>query len=206
MKSYDKAHPIMTRGPTSHSIPHRPLNVHGDVVVPLLQSLVSGLMLAICGVGVLWGFFGLAPVPVFLVSLAMGVIFAWFWRLDVATQTLWSIEEFAQLDLDGDGVKGNPRTVRLEDPTPTGQRVIDLNGIASDDLRQFAITALTGLNERVVCDRFDMSQETWNELRDSLVSRGILRWKGQPNSTAGVMLTEDGVGLMRRILDLSPTE
>jgi len=206
MKRYNDTHAI-TRQPTTISTPHRPLSVEGDVAVPLLQSLVCGVLLAVLATGITWGFFGLPAAPVFLVSLSVGVMASWFWRLGVISETLWSIEEFAGVDIDGDGITGQPHVIRIEQETRTGQQIYELGGIASQDIREFAIVALTGrLNERVVCKKFALSQGDWNGLRDNLITRGVLRWKGAPNSTAGVILTDNGAALMTSVLDHSPTE
>ncbi len=199
MKTYDA---VTGKQRVTTLTPRRPLSVVEDFTVPLLQAGVSGFLLALLAAGVLWGFFGLEFLPVFLVSLSVGVIAAWFWRLDVASATLWQVEEFFGKDLNRDSVVGRPQTVRLEIATPAGQRIIDMDGLASSDLRRFAVMALTGrLNERHVKAQFGWPQETWNELRDNLIARGVLRWKGRPGSTAGVVLTEDGMAMMRQVLD-----
>jgi len=202
MKHYNTTQQLVSK-----ATPHRSLNVESDVVVPLLQSLITGGALAMIVVFVAWGIFGLAAGPSFAFGLALGVVAGWFWRMSVITETLWSIEEFAGVDLDGDDVIGRPReTIRLELPTPSGQRIFDLDGLGSDDLDRFARLALSGrLNERTIDALFGIGQADWNEMRDSLVDRDVLRWKGRPGTTAGVALTDEGIDLMTRIRDLSPT-
>ena len=191
----------------STATPHRPLSVESDVIVPLLQALVSGLVLTVISTGVLWGFIGLDFAMVFWVSLICGVAVAWLWRLGVADEALWVIEEFLDVDINQDSIKGKPSVVRLEQVTPTGLKVYELAGIPSESLQDFAVVALTGrLNERLVEHKFGLKQAGWNELRDNLIGRGVLRWKGAPNSTGGVMLTDDGVALMSNVVNHSPTQ
>jgi len=196
MKTYKTA----TKELTATAAPRRALSFEGDVAVPFMQSLISGLMLAIIGTGVLWGFLGLDFAKTFTISLSLGVAACWLWRLDVVTQTLWAVEEFAGLDLDRDGAVGKPQSIRLEIQQGNRTEFADIDGLEDlQRLRQFAILGLTNrLNERMVKKEFDWSREHWQGIRDDIIARGWATWSG---GTESIRLTDQGQGVMREILD-----
>ena len=197
MKTYNET--IATRQAVSASIPQRPLSVEGDVAVPLAQALVSGLLLALLVTGVAWGFFGLSFAPVFMVSLAVGVIATWFWRLDVVTSTLWAIEELIGDDITGDKIVGKPPAVHLEITRGNKTEFAEIDGIGDHQrLRKFAILALTNrLNERMTHTEFGWTRDHWQGVRDDMISRQWATWKG---GTDSIRLTEQGKENMREIL------
>jgi len=209
MKRYDEAHTIAARHPVSIATPRRSLSVAEDVVVPLAQALVSGLMLAVLVTGILWGFLGLDFAKTFMASLGLGLAVSWLWRLDVVTQTLWIAEEFAHVDLDGDGSVGKPRhAMRVEIAKGLQTSYVDIAGLDTlEELRRFAILGVTGrLNERAVGRAFDWPRADWQAIRDELIRRGLVTWNGREGSTQGVGLTDEGEEVMRAIIDSpSPT-
>jgi len=190
--------------------PRRWPSVGSDVSVPLFQAVITGFLLSLLLTGVIWGVFELDLVRTFGITFGVSVIVAWFWRLDVVTQTLWDIEERTGLDLDRDGSVGQPRTsVRVEIASGNSQQYIDIEGLKTiEDLRQFAILGVTDrLNEREVKKKFGWPREDWQDIRDDLVRRSLLTWNGDDGSTQGVSLTELGERVMRGILDNpSPTD
>jgi len=84
--------------------PSRSAEVRADVVVPLLQSAVTGLAGVVAGLA-FWGVRG---------GLALGLaVFCvtWLSLLMDHRRLLWRIERVSHLDLDRDGVRGEPEVV-----------------------------------------------------------------------------------------------
>lgn len=184
--------------------PRRWPGVTPDVVTPLLQAVVTGLLLAMIATGVLWGVFELAFAQTFGVSFCVSVTLAWFWRLGVVTETLWDVEERTGLDLDRDGVVGRPgpQTVRLEIVRGNHTQYVDIDGLEdSRRLRTLAILALTNrLSERAVNREFGWSRDRWVGVRDGLVERKWAKWDGDPGSTQGIIFTDEGREIMQEVL------
>ena len=197
MKTYKAA----TSELTATATPRRSLTFEGDVVVPFMQSLISGLVLAVLVTGVLWGFLGLDFAKTFMASLGLGLAISWLWRLDVVTQTLWIAEEFAHVDLDRDGSVGRPQpTIRLEIAQGNHTSYLDIEGLEdTQQLRTLAILGLTNrLNERMAKKEFDWPREHWQGVRDKMIKREWAIWGGGNES---IRLTAEGQEIMREILN-----
>ena len=190
--------------------PRRWPSVGSDVLVPFLQAIITGFLVAVALTGLGWGVFGLNWVRVFWSSLGAGVVLAWFWRLGVVTQTLWAVEESTGVDINRDGVVGRPRgAMRVEIVEGAKTSYVEVGGLeTAAELRQFAILGVTGrLNERAVKRAFDWPRVFWVSVRDELIRRGLVTWNGGEGSTQGVALTDEGEEVMRAILESpSPTD
>jgi len=209
VKRKDFEAPLLTQ--REHA-PQRWPSVASDVTVPFWQAVITGLLLATLVTGLIWGTLGNAlantldistargAVSTFATVFSLGVIFAWFWRMGVVTDTLWAIEEALSVDLDRDGAVGKPQSIRLEIQQGNRTEFADIDGLEDlQRLRQFAILGLTNrLNERMVKKEFDWSREHWQGIRDDLISRDWATWGG---GTESIRLTDQGQGVMREILD-----
>jgi len=202
--------------------PQRWPSVASDVSVPLLQSMVTGLLVAIFITGLVWGTLGNALADTLNISTArgaastfatvfsLGVIFAWFWRLGVVTETLWAVEEAIGHDITGDNIVGRPQpkpTVRLEITQGHRQDLIDIEGLEDlQRLRQFAIMGLTDrFRERKMTKAFGWSQTRWQEVRANMVNNGWIEWNGEEGSTQSVSLLPYGETILREVLEQTTT-
>ena len=189
--------------------PQRWPSPRSDVVTPLLQALITALVLTAVPGGVLWRetnlSFGLAVALTFSIVLAL----AWLWRLGVITDTLWRIEEATGIDITRDKKIGKPRSIQLDITNGNSQQIMEIEGIGTpDELRKLAILAVTHrLNERAAMKEFNWSRTQWTTARDELITRRLVTWNGDNGTTQGVDLTKDGEDVMRAILDnVSPTD
>lgn len=200
-KDFDAQAPSLTQ---REYAPQRWPSVKSDVSVPLLQATITGLMLSVSLTGLLWGVLGLDFTKTFGVTFSLSVVVAWFWRLEVITETLWNVEEATGLDLDRDGTVGKPQpSVRLEIAQGNRTEFVDIEGLEDTrHLRQFAILGLTNrLNERATKRAFGWPREHWQGVRDRMVDRGLAEWNGQVGSKQGVSLTTQGKETMQQVLE-----
>lgn len=196
--------------------PQRWPSVASDVAVPFRQAVITGLLLALLFTGVVWGFLGnnlteflhisiiRGATSTFATVFSISVVFAWFWRLGVVTDTLWDIEEVIGLDINRDGSIGKPQpSMHLEIAQNNRTEFVDIEGLeGTQQLRTLAILGLTNrLNERSVKREFDWSREHWQTIRDRFIEREMVQWNGEPGSTQGVRLTTKGHEVMHEILE-----
>ena len=181
--------------------PARDPALSSDFVLPLLQSVVSGVLvggLVVVAGGGGWRSFWLAFFAVALV--------AWLWTLNTAREALWRLESVLQKDIDGDGVAGVPEerpVVRVEVEAGSHLALIDFHGLTSvAQLQTFARLALEGdLNERAVKGALELARPEWQALRDDLLSRGLLVWNVANSRKHGVALTRRGADVLNGVLD-----
>ena len=182
--------------------PVRDPALSSDFVLPLLQSVVTGVLVgalvALSGVGGGgWRVFWLAFLAVALL--------AWFWTLSVAREALWRLESVLQKDIDGDGAVGVPErpVVRVEVEAGSHLALIDFHGLTDmAQLQTFARLALEGdLNERAVKGALELARPEWQALRDDLLSRGLLAWNVANSRKHGVALTRRGADVLNGVLD-----
>jgi len=176
-----------------------------DVQVPLLQALVTALVISVAVTGVVWGVFGLDFWKTLGVAFCAALVVSWFWRLGIVTETLWEVEERLGVDVTGDGKVGRPTqpSVRVEIASGNREQYVDIEGLSDlTQIRQLAILGLTNrFNERAVARAFGWPREQWQEIRDQLIERGLVEWNGEEGSTRGVSLTPDGEAVMRAVLE-----
>lgn len=184
--------------------PQRWPSLTSDVVTPLLQAVITALVVFVMPSIVMqrwrdWDF-----VITFASLFGTALALAWFWRMGVITETLWAIEEATGLDINRDSSVGKPRSsVHVEITSGNSQRRIDIKGLETvEDLRKLAILGVTDrLNERQAKHKFGWTREEWQETRDELIHRELVAWNGRDGSKQGVSLTEVGEKVMRAILD-----
>lgn len=183
--------------------PARPASTESDVVVPLLQSLITGVIVGLpAGTFVAlvcqWPWWS-AP------AIAVGVIIpaVWLHRLGAHTRALWTVERVIGRDLDGDRQVG-PLPVHLE-ATITDRRRghstvwrTQFPGEARF-LRRFAAAVDAGtctFSERdaVVC-----GYTQFEALRDQFLLNGWADWRNQAEHRQGVELTEAGEQLLAQM-------
>jgi hypothetical protein len=99
-------------------MPNRKPELRADWLVPLVQSLTSGVILgaalaAFVSAGGQVSFWA-AYKWTFLLALAGG----WLWHLSAAQRTIWTVERMTRRDIDGDGMIGAPAPSRPAEAEP----------------------------------------------------------------------------------------
>lgn len=186
------------------------------VYVPLLQSLIDGFYVFPAGVvgGVVivavvdgatkieitgWGFA--------LAGLAGGAMASFFWagrkwgiHLSFVNSLLWVAEEIFQTDFDGDEEIGQPAAVnRVEVELRRNGKPWKFESleISQDRLIKLARAVAGGQSfaNRTALD-CGIPREEFERLRNKFVDRGWAEWKGEPGSTSGVRLTDEGIDVI----------
>ena len=135
--------------------PARRASVSSDVGVPLAQTLVTGVVLAL-GVGTGAALFGQSWRSFVYagVGFAAGVVVSWFALLGDHRRALWTVERVIGADLDGDGIEGAPPAERPRVPVEVTQ------------------TREDGRLAKMIFANLDCSEEQLEQL-----ARGLLRGK-----------------------------
>lgn len=184
--------------------PQRWPSPRSDVVTPLLQALITALVVSIMPAVVMHRWQDWDPMLTFTALFGIALALSWFWRMGVITDTLWAVEDAIGHDIDRDGSVGRPRpSVHVEIANGNSQQRIDIEGLETvEDLRKLAVLGVTArLNERNATKQLSWTRQEWQDTRDELIRRGLVTWNGEEGSTQGVSLTEIGEKVMRAILD-----
>lgn len=187
------------------------------VYVPLYQSLIDGFFAF--PVGVIGGLVLVAVVdnvsPRFeptgwawaLAGLGGGIAVSFFiagqkWgiHLDFVNSLLWVAEEITGFDFDGDKEIGQPAAVnRVEVELRRNGKPWKFESleISQDRLIKLARAVASGQSfaNRTALD-CGIPREDFEKLRNKFVSRGWAEWKGEPGSTLGVRLTDEGLDII----------
>ena len=202
MKNFE----VPTTRPTARQYePQRWPTPKADVATPLLQAVVTAVLISVTITAIVWQITGVNPTPVLATTFCLTLTLTWFWRLGVVTETLWHVEEAIGHDLTGDHVVGKPTpaprpSVRIEVARDNHAEYVDLELEDLPELRKFALLGITGrFNERAVKQQFNWSRERWQEVRDDLIARGWVEWNGN-DGRQGVNLTALGEKALREVL------
>jgi hypothetical protein len=181
-----------------------------DLGTPLVWSLTVGLVagglvaiaarLPLTGLGVGVGVFGIAFV---LASYRIIV--------DGPDRTqVWEQEEWLQRDLDGDGIVGAPEReyvpVRLDVEEGGRHRFLDLD--VTREMGLFAARVITGSAAFAEAAALEcgMGKADFEALRDTLLARGVIRWKNPDNHRSGYDFLGGFHATLRAIVDHAPGE
>lgn len=201
---------------SSTAAPARPAAFVSDVIVPLVQAVVTGALLA-----------GLC---VFLLSelvavdldglkvwagLTLGIsALSWLWLLGQTRRLLWAVEKLTGLDLDGDQVQGHPqkRTIDVSVRENGNDRIIgaDWLGINDENLIAFAagvIGAGKGFTEGEwgKSPSFPQGINQFRAVKAKLLTAGLIE-KINPNAdNSTCRLTASGRAVFGRLAELSHT-
>jgi len=185
---------------SEHSMPARPADLVADLIVPIGQAAVTGLLLGTAGAlatthwhwfdydGEFWPLWS----GMFLATTAV----AWLILLLESRRLLWAIETITGLDLDGDNHRGEPQPQ---------DRIIIVNGrpasLANRELQKQTLLVsfvarlpIKGTGSRVWDD--ELGRDVYNEFRDALMAGGWADWKsyradGTPHERGGWELLDD---------------
>ncbi|GAB4440011.1 MAG: hypothetical protein Kow0031_21940 [Anaerolineae bacterium] len=185
--------------------PVRKMELMADVVVPMAQATISGLMIG----GLSTPLFAAAQnVPwyagIYLGGISVGLV--WVFRLATSRETLWVVEELTGADLDNDGHTGPPPSygVRTELKTTDGWQFDNLPG-QPPALHKFATAISSGesFTERNATAA-GLSQPEWNALRDKFVANNWAYWRNPQRPQVGVELLRAGRAVLRSIAATPP--
>jgi len=186
--------------------PARPGSFESDLLVPLAQSAVTGLLVGSVSGGLAWA--AGAPRPGLIGAVAGGVVLAAVWMLALVDRRalLWEIETVAGLDLNDDGIVGKPEEpVRVEIQERQGRtlRFVDLPA-KPDQIARLAAGVLGGrsFSEASWTGRGrPFSRRQFARLRDEMIRRGLAMWVRPRAHAQGVELTAAGRAVFRRLAD-----
>jgi len=192
--------------------PARAAEVGSDVAVPLLQSAITGGLLAIPATLLAKALVPEAPGLQLYAILASGFMcIAWMVLLGEHRKLLWLIEGVTGHDLDGDKSVGQPQ-----------ERVIIVNGgqMAQEaerttksqegasrqaELVRFVMgLEQYGTSQREWVDRQKMDLETYKEYRDTLIRLNVANWKsvdksGKVNEKQGWALSVPAAWILQKL-------
>lgn len=173
----------------------------GDVVVPFLQSAITGgVVAALAGAGVAaWGWPLWAPVGAGTISLAL----SWGWLLLDHRSLLRITETIIGRDIDGDGQVGQQtlRVEMVEHRGPNSDRLQSTDlPCSADTMSIIAAGVLAGrpFSEKEWAGKGrPISGPKFRELQDVLLVGGYVRWNNAKDHRQGVAMTRKGEQLLR---------
>ena len=179
--------------------PARQLSAEADFLVPALQATFSGLF-AGTAIGVCAHYATGAPfADAWAVSVAVGVAASWFWRLDVTTRTLYNVERITHIDINRDGVTGDPGHIMALNPYQgqVAQRRDERAGRANV-FRWFVTSCAQDTASRNWEPQ--IGREQYIEWRDLLIASGWAKWRGRTGH-GGWDLTADPADIIEALQD-----
>lgn len=183
-------------------------NVTGPVVIPLLQSVITGVLAGlVVMVILLW-----AKAPWWFPASILAMVGVMFisWQ---AYRNRWQmvIESFLGVDLNGDGYIGAPQAAPLAlDPSPirvelvqdAGQHTSLIDLPASPEQLQALVTGiLRGKSFTLNAWLGTFTRPEFETLRDVLIMRGLARWKNENVHHQGADLTPAGKAVFKRLAE-----
>jgi len=199
----------VARAPTfieaQRTSPARPASTESDVVVPLLQSLITGVIIGLPA-GTFVALVGHLPwwsVP----AIAAGVIIpaTWLHRLSAHTRALWTVEKIFNRDVDGDNYTGEPPRQSFEMEVKTGRTIqrFDMPGA----LEQFYTLARGVLRGKPFSEhewtplRRLYSVPTFRQIRSRLLELGYIEWVNPMLHFQGLHITARGRDFMESFVE-----
>jgi hypothetical protein len=168
--------------------PARQPSIRADVGVPLLQSLVTGVLIGSPLGMAAWAVGGhpiVIPALIFVASAA-----AWFLRLRVIDATLQATEARLGVDIDGDGQVAGERIIGLNAFRGRQARNEAEHDAQASRLAEFIRESYSNTSMAYLEGRgFDRAEEI-QPWRDMLIRTGWARWNGE-NHTHGWRFCED---------------
>lgn len=191
-----------------------------NISIPFRQSIIFGLFKAPVGGVIAGGLAYLADVSSktfdltgwgYLVVIGGGALTVGFWvaaqewphRLGFYDGLLWKVEEATQQDLDNDGHIGEPEAPhRVEVELRKNGKPWKFESLEISQGRLIKLARAVAQGQsfavRTAAD-CGIPRDEFNGLRDRFVGRGWAEWKGEPGSTAGVKLTDEGLDIIAEI-------
>ncbi len=195
---------VERREPSSSS------TVESEVIVPLAQSSITGLVLGLVWLtgSILWHRIDLAPYALIITIVTMAVV--WLMLLREHRSLLWKLETITRTDLDGDRFVGRPTadpdpmpitTVEIVDQAQGRIRYVDLP-ITDEVLELLARAVLMSgqpFSRRNLHDAGVLHSEQYGPVSTAMIAAGLVRYKGNGPNT-GMDLTPSGRSFLRQYL------
>lgn len=184
--------------------------MESHVHVPANQAIITGCLwgpvaiLTVFSVANIWTTIGQAAVAgVVTGGITVFTVAALKWQAKTKfyDSLLQTIETAFDVDLDGDGVAGEPTVIKVEVKSEDGNRwqFADLPG-KPDALRDFARRVLMGQGFTDETGAMaGMTQREVKDLREVFVDRGWARWKHPQRKQQGIELRHVGKSVLRAI-------
>jgi len=189
-------------------VPARPAGFVSDVVVPALQSLITGSLvgaLVIFLLGELGPEWEIDPFKVWMgVALAVSCL-SWLVLLGQTRRLLWAVERLTGLDINQDGATGKPQERLVVVNAAAGQEVARAkeHSARTSQFAQF-VAGLAVRGTALAAWEAELGRPTYVEYRDALIRLGWARWcstkrDGRPNKKQGWELVEPAGAILERI-------
>jgi len=179
--------------------PFRKQDIPSDVWVPLLQSLITGILAAVVFSVITpqiagWPWYAGLIIGLFVLAMA------WTILLWAGRSMLWVIEEVTGVDINQDGHIGKPDTplTKIEVKDGHSTRLADLPG--DEDLTKFCrwVAAGDSFSERTA-QACGYGVTNFRKLRDIFISRRWAYWKNPASPQQGIELTLGGRHIIREL-------
>ena len=195
--------------------PARESNIHSDVLVPLAQASITGTLIGASASAIFLLLVSKdtdVAVYIFSVTFVLVTAVVWMQLMRDRNQLLWKVERLTGKDFNGDGVVGEPETLRIELSAVNEHgfqymETLDIPGSASK-FREFACGVLSGRAISIASWTGQgglYSKREFVALRDELLKRGWLKWRNPHAPAQGVTLTRKGRSALERICQNPPT-
>lgn len=184
-----------------------------NVIVPLLQSLITGVFIAL-PVGLVVGLIDIKlDNMVIRGSIGSGFLWAgvtlfsvtcwqWITRSNEYNNLLWKIETITGMDVDGDEKVGQPEppTIRVEVKEGGNWRFANLPG-DNESLQKFASDILNGIRtfSEQGANENGYGIDNFKKLRGVFLEKGWAVWNHPQRRQQGVSLTRSGQWVLKEI-------
>lgn len=182
------------------------------VWVPCLQALVSsaavsGLIALLC-IQFKWSFV-LVPGSFFIVFIT-----TWLFRLSDWRQLIWSLENSLQLDINQDGVQGEPEpehSYTLKVPILSADRRSGQFATFPASPRQMKYLGVqmmkpgASFSESYLCGDV-ISRKELSQIRAEMLARGLAVWRSPRDTARGIILTSGGHSCMKFFSSMTPED
>jgi hypothetical protein len=169
-----------------------------DVIVPLLQAIITGFLTAIiASISLSFLVKGLPWYSGMVVGMIVTGL-AWGMFLGSSKDTLWIIEEITGRDIDGDGYTGQPSAPvrkwetnsQIVDKQTGARERLSIYEIEPEALQQFCYAVTNGQPfTEDTADKCGISQGQFNTWRDDLLGQNQVVWKNPNYHNAGLRLS-----------------
>jgi len=178
------------------------------VLYPLLQSLITGVIIGLAVVAFAWYVSWPKPWSLGLLIASLTQCAAWLISLARWHRWVYKLEDLTGWDLNRDGQIGNrPDPIRVEVIQQEGRQVDFIDLPASQEQlislasglmigAPFAETHWTG-------ERAPFSKGEFHQVRDTMIRRGLARWVNPRAHAQGMELTAPGRAVMRRFASMA---
>lgn len=188
-------------------------NLLNGVVVPGLQALITAILSGIVA-GAVAAWLHLPYWGIGFTAAAVAALASW---LSYRARWAYVLESLLGVDLNRDGfigaapqqpVQALPESVRVELIQDEGRRGDFIDLPYPEKLPQLAagLTAGRSFNQTAwVGSHGIFSRSEFDEVRDTMIERGLAAWKNPEAKAQGVTLTAAGRAVMKRLSNRPPT-